>query len=307
MAADESAVKSCSKHYACVACLHPNESLYKQYSSAKNIKLTSCPSCGRDVDPYIERELLLVVMDMMLLRISAYRHFFFNMDLDIGVDSESSSTGTKTCFTGVIVCLALRTFLKHQALAKWETDPHSMDVKCYIDYNGDDSSVHCNNFGAVLKLVLISAVELLLLFVGTFASTFNAVRKVSKDQSKMIWRQIYLAITAPELFHIFTFLVLIFLEDSDSSTVCVLGATFVFCFHYLALHCCMERILREGVGRDGFDSRWGKIQIVLPGWPFLVGFAMEIFLPYFLFRDHTFYVQQEGPIVQVFKRLSRYS
>eukprot|EP01083_Nonionella_stella_P224263 798469_1 len=102
----------------------------------------------------------------MLLRISAYRHFFFNMDLDMGVDSESSSTGTKTFVTGVLACLALRTFLKHQALAKWETDPSSMDVKCYIDYNGDDSSVHCDNFAAVLKLVLISAVELLLLFVG---------------------------------------------------------------------------------------------------------------------------------------------
>jgi Predicted membrane protein len=64
--------------YTCITCLEPNQLLYRQYSNARNIKLQTCPKCQRDVDPYIERELLLVVMDMILLRPCAYRHLFLN-------------------------------------------------------------------------------------------------------------------------------------------------------------------------------------------------------------------------------------
>mmetsp|Transcript_1390 Transcript_1390/g.2529 ORF Transcript_1390/g.2529 Transcript_1390/m.2529 type:complete len:397 (+) Transcript_1390:32-1222(+) len=94
---------SISHPYTCITCLEPNQLLYRQYSNARNIKLQTCPQCQRDVDPYIERELLLVIMDMILLRRSAYRHLFLNRwyryccrQRRIVTDSDSSSERSKS-------------------------------------------------------------------------------------------------------------------------------------------------------------------------------------------------------------------
>lgn len=65
--------------YICVHCATPCSSLYRQYtSSSSSIKLTACKNCGNDVDPYIEREWLLVALDCILLRLPAYRHVLFH-------------------------------------------------------------------------------------------------------------------------------------------------------------------------------------------------------------------------------------
>lgn len=98
--------------------------LYKQYSNAKHIKLQTCASCSHDVDPYVERELLLVVMDMMLLRSSAYRHFFFNRYAASRTSTSTSGAGEvefnlyslqNSCI-GCLVCFVLRTILKLQGV-----------------------------------------------------------------------------------------------------------------------------------------------------------------------------------------------
>lgn len=65
--------------FICVFCETPTTCLYRQYtSSPSSIKLTVCQTCGNDVDPYIEREWLLVVLDCILLRLPAYRHVLFH-------------------------------------------------------------------------------------------------------------------------------------------------------------------------------------------------------------------------------------
>lgn len=67
--------------YTCISCLHPSPKLYRQYSTAHNIKLQQCAHCTiKDVgvDTYIEYELLLVCMDLLLYRKRAYRHLLFN-------------------------------------------------------------------------------------------------------------------------------------------------------------------------------------------------------------------------------------
>jgi hypothetical protein len=73
--------------YRCVHCATPCASLYRQYtSSPSSIKLTACQTCGNDVDPYIEREWLLVSLDCILLRLPAYRHVLYHR-----LDSDSLS------------------------------------------------------------------------------------------------------------------------------------------------------------------------------------------------------------------------
>lgn len=61
----------------CVECGSQVPNLYVEFSQ-ENIKLTRCLSCNLVADKYIEYELVLVVIDIILHRIQAYRHILFN-------------------------------------------------------------------------------------------------------------------------------------------------------------------------------------------------------------------------------------
>ncbi|KAF4651803.1 sterol homeostasis protein [Perkinsus olseni] len=53
------------------------KSLFREYSRG-NIRLTHCPNCGAIADKYIELEIQLVFVDLILHRSQAYRHILFN-------------------------------------------------------------------------------------------------------------------------------------------------------------------------------------------------------------------------------------
>ncbi len=53
------------------------DSLYIEYSDS-NFRLTRCSCCGQVADKYIEFELVLVIIDVLLHRKPAYRHLMYN-------------------------------------------------------------------------------------------------------------------------------------------------------------------------------------------------------------------------------------
>lgn len=53
------------------------ESLSVEYSET-NVKLTRCSTCHKVADKYIEYELFLVIVDVILHRKAAIRHLLFN-------------------------------------------------------------------------------------------------------------------------------------------------------------------------------------------------------------------------------------
>eukprot|EP01138_Halocafeteria_seosinensis_P002092 gb/GECG01002141.1/.p1 GENE.gb/GECG01002141.1/~~gb/GECG01002141.1/.p1 ORF type:complete len:427 (+),score=13.85 gb/GECG01002141.1/:1-1281(+) len=61
----------------CVTCNALVDSVYKEYSRG-NIRLSRCSACGCIVDKYIEFEIILVLIDLALLKVQAYRHVIFN-------------------------------------------------------------------------------------------------------------------------------------------------------------------------------------------------------------------------------------
>ncbi|EJD74034.1 hypothetical protein, variant [Loa loa] len=63
--------------YICINCCHPSSSLFLKYSDS-GIRLTPCSNCGKPVDVYIEYDTVLVIIDLMLQYIEAYRHFLMN-------------------------------------------------------------------------------------------------------------------------------------------------------------------------------------------------------------------------------------
>ena len=61
----------------CIECGLPVSDTYKEFSKG-NIRLTYCSRCELPVDKYVEYEFTLVVLDLVLHRAAAYRHFLFN-------------------------------------------------------------------------------------------------------------------------------------------------------------------------------------------------------------------------------------
>lgn len=146
--------------YVCVHCGTPSAALYRQLSaSLSSIKAVACTVCHqRQVDPYMEREWLLVVIDAMLLRPEAYRHILFNVvviDNVVGEEAERGGGRKKTVVTSssktlippqartlsrrqalqlVVVSCLLQACLKWETLVRWRDDhPHQSDENLLYD------------------------------------------------------------------------------------------------------------------------------------------------------------------------------
>ena len=61
----------------CVECASPVPHLWREVSPG-NIRLTNCTHCGAVADPYIEYEVVLVVLDLLGQRKQSYRHLLYN-------------------------------------------------------------------------------------------------------------------------------------------------------------------------------------------------------------------------------------
>ncbi|EYU31229.1 hypothetical protein MIMGU_mgv1a023950mg [Erythranthe guttata] len=59
-------------------CGFPIKTLYIQYSPG-NIRLMRCGKCKAVADEYIECELMILVIDLILHKPKAFRHLFYNM------------------------------------------------------------------------------------------------------------------------------------------------------------------------------------------------------------------------------------
>ncbi|KAI4328999.1 hypothetical protein L6164_021306 [Bauhinia variegata] len=64
--------------YRCVQCDFPIKTLYIQYSPG-NIRLMKCEKCKSVADEYIECEIMIILIDLILHKTKAYRHLLFNV------------------------------------------------------------------------------------------------------------------------------------------------------------------------------------------------------------------------------------
>ncbi|KAK9146086.1 hypothetical protein Sjap_005989 [Stephania japonica] len=61
----------------CIHCGSPMKSLFIQYSPG-NIRLMKCDSCKAIADEYIECEIMILLIDLILHKHKAYRHLLYN-------------------------------------------------------------------------------------------------------------------------------------------------------------------------------------------------------------------------------------
>ncbi|XP_071707447.1 protein ARV 2-like [Rutidosis leptorrhynchoides] len=64
--------------FRCVQCGYHIKTLYVQYSPG-NIRLMKCQNCRAVADEYIECEIMILLIDLILHKAKAYRHLFYNM------------------------------------------------------------------------------------------------------------------------------------------------------------------------------------------------------------------------------------
>jgi len=62
----------------CTNCAETVDYLYTLYHSVNNVRLEQCPSCRAPADPYVEHDLLVIALDLILLKRGVYRHLLFN-------------------------------------------------------------------------------------------------------------------------------------------------------------------------------------------------------------------------------------
>lgn len=228
MTATSTAQTSTTK-YQCIYCATPCDALYRVYgaSASKTIKLNRCIQCQRDVDPYCERELMLVVLDCLLFREEAYRHLFFHRYRDLQLDtweSKSIVLLASSCMRASVASLAMykspEDDFPHFAFY-WMQQTILSGVIYYMQ-------ICCINLGVFLSSKWMEEYSPLLV-------------SLSPRAPEEIFTQIYLSMLLPTACHGATKFLEIW-EDSD--TVRTMGCCLILAYQWFALN----TILRVGVG-----------------------------------------------------------
>ncbi|XP_065088738.1 protein ARV1 [Ochlerotatus camptorhynchus] len=68
---------SSNQQYVCINCGRSVPELYRRISNTV-LKITECTNCNGPADKYIEFEVLIILIDLILLSKAAYRHILYN-------------------------------------------------------------------------------------------------------------------------------------------------------------------------------------------------------------------------------------
>ena len=255
-------------HLVCIHCGYPTSCLYRLLPG-NHIKLVECKNCHHDVDPYIEREMLLVIMDLILLRSPAYRHIIFNRPI------------LNHVILGWFIVIFFPTFLR---LA---SDAQSNNL---LSLKGTYSGSH------VLFACLSVILELTSLIIGTTISTLCFIHHylyLQQDKRILIHiiRSISIAILFPYLFSIVTAFVHIY---EPSKTIRNLGAFFITGSQLIGVDSVMtcyrqyfifHSTVLEKVNLSSNTTTSLRILNRIPSLPFLIGLIGSIYIRSML--DHS--------------------
>ena len=244
--------------YVCTSCTSPTSSLYKVYSTPGSIQLTTCKGCGNDVDPYIEREWLLVVMDCVLHRPEAFRHALYNREPFATIcaqdmQQQSRNAENHNRFDGLqqllhysFIAALFRTYLWHAATTGEEdvTGQHSAKLLVVLF-----QSLIGENIMAIATILSASIIVKMSMKRQNSDSSMSDSCKMKKTEcndapSSFFYSRLYLAVTIPSFFHLVTIFAIIW---ENSATVCLLGALFVLSLQRIGVATVVDERLRREI------------------------------------------------------------
>jgi hypothetical protein len=243
--------------FVCVHCGTPSSSLYRQLSaSLSSIKAMNCtnPQCNQVVDPYIEREWLLVAIDCILLRPEAYRHVLFNV---------------KEPFETVTLRRALQLTIASSILhayLKWETFMTSSEQ------NNKESS-RTTLFVVLLGVTSFLDFAVQWLAIYGFVSNIVIHPKTSIKTVKYLPAKLFWALILPMSFQVVSIFVLIW---ENSKTTRALGSLLIASWQSLAISLIVHNINNNRRSEHAFVSTASLVGfLVLILWRFGVALVLR--------------------------------
>jgi hypothetical protein len=230
--------------YRCIHCLEPSESLYRTYTRESTIKLSQCAVCGHNVDPYCEREWLLVVIDMVLLREEAYRHVIFNRLQDFSMQESNRKSLQLVVGSSVL-----------QAYLLWEAhrSQHPNDPIL-------DSTVW------LTQLIAASGLKLTAFGLGIYGALLLLLRFVRRhERSKAIAdpdmpTHVYLAVVLPTAWQVVTVLVNIW---ENTETVRLLSSLLILIYQFMAVTVVVASCLGTTTTKSNDSWLWSLLPITV--------------------------------------------
>ena len=235
--------------YICTSCTLPTSSLYKVYSTPGSIQLTTCKGCGNDVDPYIEREWLLVVMDCVLYRPEAFRHALYNREpfatifCGDNVDHNNKFGGLRQLMRYSFIAALIRTYLWHATTTDEEDVIGTRSAKLLVFLC---QSLVGENFMAIATIVSASIIVKMSMRTRTSDSSMATSCKIKTQcndaSSSFFYSRLYLAVALSSFFHLVTIFAIIW---DNSATVCLLGTLFVLSLQRMGVATVVDERLRR--------------------------------------------------------------
>ena len=259
--------------FRCVHCMAPSSSMYRFYGS--EIKLTLCAKCGQNVDPYVERDWLLVAMDCILLREEAFRHVLCNIYSNNARTTKNASSSWKNYHVWRIA-LAMQTYMllqeEYRSRANAMNGGHDNSMLLFSLLSGylsrahddDDDDVITPSIASCLITVYIGNSAFLLgLQIGkawllsTSPQSPAATPTAITIQRHNVIHTERTAMAMPLLFHILTCLVMIW---ESTSMVRQLASILVLYYQYLAMTVVLQLESRNNSKSPAMAVRPSKRQ-----------------------------------------------
>ena len=233
-----------------MSCTHPTSTLYKVYSTPGSIQLTTCKGCDKDVDPYIEREWLLVAMDCILHRCEAFRHVLYNREpfskifADELVADQNNFDDLRQLLRYSLIAALIRTYLWHAIALDEQNDNELYSttllvafLQSFVGENIMAIATIVSSF-AILKMTLKGRMKV--------ATSSNQSTERNAVSTSFFSSRLYLAVIIPSFFHLVTIFSVIW---ENSSTVHFLGALFVLSLQRIGIAAVIdERLGTEEIG-----------------------------------------------------------
>ncbi|KAL0291742.1 UNVERIFIED_CONTAM: protein ARV 1 [Sesamum calycinum] len=210
--------------FRCVQCGFPIKTLYIQYSPG-NIRLMKCGNCKAVADEYIECEVMILIIDLILHKPKAYRHLFYNMFSKETVNFES------VLWKSVLAYLLLDIYRMWVLRTNEKEWPSRASVASLL-----------LEFGKMLAGVILG--NLIFLCV-----VFHATRKFLRASTGFYgWKQIVLVVLVSSYFKIFLMAMMvwefpssvIFIIDIfviSSNIVALKGAEYGYGYRFCMIEC----------------------------------------------------------------------
>uniref|UniRef100_F1LBA9 Protein ARV n=1 Tax=Ascaris suum TaxID=6253 RepID=F1LBA9_ASCSU len=90
--------------YICINCCAPSSRVFRRFDGG-GIRLTACKTCKKPVDKYIEYDIVLVIIDVILQYLGAYRHLLLNRKFHV----------YHKLFTVFVLCDAYKKWIERRA------------------------------------------------------------------------------------------------------------------------------------------------------------------------------------------------